>query len=112
MFVCLLIYFGYLMLRKAIDEPTQRGRLSAALSIFGFVDVIIVWKSIQWWRTQHPSPVLSIRTGGGNIDPAMEHMIYRDLLAFLLIAAAIVVVRMRQEMMEREIDSLRRLAHA
>ena len=112
MFVCLLIYFGYLMLRKAIDEPTQRARLSAALSIFGFVDVIIVWKSIQWWRTQHPSPVLSIRTGGGNIDPAMEHMIYRDLLAFLLIAAAIVLVRMRQEMIEREIDSLRRLAHA
>ena len=45
------------------------------------------------------------RTGGGNIDPAMEHMIYRDLLAFLLIAAAIVLVRMRQEMIEREIDS-------
>ena len=112
MFVCLLIYFGYLMLRKAIDEPTQRGRLSAALSIFGFVDVIIVWKSIQWWRTQHPSPVLSVRTGGGNIDPAMEHMIYRDLLAFVLIATAIVLVRMRQEMIEREIDSLRRLAHA
>ena len=32
--VGVLIFAGYLMLRKAIDEPTQRGRLSAALCIF------------------------------------------------------------------------------
>ena len=107
-----LVYAGYLMLRRSIDEPTQRGRLSAALSIFGTVDIVIVWKSIEWWRTQHPGPVLSIRTGGGNIDPAMEHMIFRNFLALLLIAAAMVLVRARQETMEREIDSLRRLAHA
>ena len=42
MFVCLLIYAGYLLLRQAIDEPTQRARLSAALSIFGCVDIVIV----------------------------------------------------------------------
>ena len=112
MFVCLLIYTGYLLLRKSIDEPTQRGRLSAALSIFGCVDIVIVWKSIEWFRTQHPGPVLSIRTGGGNIDPNMEAMVYRNVFAFLMIAAGIILVRMKQEETEREIDGLRRLAHA
>lgn len=112
MFVCLLIYVGYLLLRQAIDEPTRRGRLSAAFSIFGTVDVIVVWKSIEWFRTQHPGPVLDIRTGGGRIDPAMQSMIGRDLLAFLLIAAALVLLRMKQEENAREIDALRRLAHA
>ncbi len=112
MLVCVLIYFGYLLLRRAIDEPTQRARLSAALSIFGFVDVVIVWKSIEWFRTQHPAPVLSIRTGGGNMDPAMEHALYINFFAILLIAAALVMVRMRQEATAREIDSLRRYANA
>jgi heme exporter protein C len=112
MFVCLLIYSGYIMLRQSIDEPTQRARLSAALSIFGAFDVVIVWKSIEWFRTQHPGPVLSIRTGGGTIDPSMEAMIYRNLLALLLIAAALVLVRVKQEETAREIDGLRRLAHA
>ncbi len=112
MFVCLLIYTGYLLLRRSIAEPTQRARLSAAMSIFGCVDIVIVWKSIEWFRTQHPGPVLSIRTGGGNIDPSMEAMIYRNVFAFLLIAAGIILVRMRQEETEREIDGLRRLAHA
>ncbi len=110
--VCVLIFSAYLMLRQAIDEPTQRARLSAALSVFGCVDVVIIWKSIEWFRTQHPGPVLSIRTGGGNIDPAMERMIYMNLLAILLIATALVLVRTRQEATAREIDSLRRLANA
>ena len=110
--VCILIYAGYLMLRRSVDEPTQRARLSAALCIFGCVDIVIVWKSIEWFRTQHPAPVLSIRTGGGNIDPAMEHMIYLNFLAILLMAAALVLVRTRQEATAREIDSLRRFANA
>ena len=110
--VCVLIFSGYLMLRRAIDEPTQRARLSAALSIFGCIDVVIVWKSIEWFRTQHPGPVLSIRTGGGNIDPAMEHMLYLNFLAILMIATALVLVRTRQEGIAREIDSLRRVANA
>ena len=110
--VCVLIFSGYLMLRHAIEEPTQRARLSAALSIFGCIDVVIVWKSIEWLRTQHPGPVLSIRTGGGNIDPAMEHVLYLNFCALLMIATALVLLRTRQESTAREIDSLRRLANA
>lgn len=112
MFVCWLLYAGYLMLRSAVEEPTQRAKFSAVLSLFAFTDVIIVWKSIEWWRNLHPGPVLSIRTGGGNMDPAMEAMIYRNLLALVLFAIVLVMVRMRQEEMRREIASLRQLALA
>src|SRR5215469_1502821 len=75
MLVCWLMYAGYLILRRAVDEPTQRARLSAFLSILGCVNVGIVYKSIEWFRTQHPSPVLSIRQGGG-MGPGMEAPIY------------------------------------
>lgn len=110
--VCVLIFSGYLMMRRAIDEPTQRARLSSALCIFGCVDVVIVWKSIEWFRNNHPGPVLSIRTGGGTIDPAMEHMIYMCFYAFAIIGTALILIRTRQEATAREIDSLRRLANA
>lgn len=110
--VCILIFSGYLMLRRAIDEPTQRARLSAALALFGCLDVVIVYKSIDWFRTQHPAPVLSFRTGGGNIDPAMERMLFLNFFAILMIAAALVLIRTRQEATAREIDSLRRFANA
>ncbi len=111
MLACWLIYAGYLILRRAIDEPTQRARLSAFLSIFGCVDVGFVYKSIEWFRTQHPAPVLSIRQGGG-MGPGMESPIYWNWLAMLCIASLLVIVRMRQEDVSREIDSLRRMAHS
>jgi heme exporter protein C len=111
-FICGLIYAGYLMLRHAIEDPTARAKNSAVLSIFAFTSVVITYKAIDWWRTQHPGPVLSFRTGGGRIDPAMEAMIYWNWLALLLLAAAFLLIRMRQEQMQREIDALRRYAHA
>jgi heme exporter protein C len=110
--VCILIFFGYLIMRRAIDEPTQRARLSSALCIFGCVDVVIVWKSIEWFRNQHPGPVLDFRTGGGKIDPAYQNVFGLNFLAILLIAIALILIRTRQESTAREIDSLRRIAHA
>jgi heme exporter protein C len=110
-FVCWLMYVGYLMLRNAIDEPNARARMSAVLSIFACIDIVIVWKSIEWFRTQHPGPVLSIRNGGG-MAPGMEAPIWWNLLALLMLSASLILIRMRQEAMQREIDSLRRYAHA
>src|SRR5215510_9671663 len=55
--ICVLLYSGYLMLRRAVEKPTQRARISAVYSLFAWIDVPIVWFSIRWWRTQHPQPM-------------------------------------------------------
>ena len=111
--ICWIMYFGYLMLRSAIDDPTERAKNSAVLSIFASASVAVTWKAIEWWRTQHPGPVLSIRTGGvQKIDPMMEQMLYVNTIALVLLAAIFVLVRLRQEEVQREIDALRRYAHA
>ena len=107
--VCWLLYAGYLMLRHAIEEPTQRATFSAVFNIFAFVDVPIVIFSIKWWRTQHPQPVL---WGGGSMDPAYKATFYWNLLALILLAVVMAMVCLRQEETQREIDSLRRHAHA
>lgn len=106
MFVCVLLYMGYLIMRPAITDPTQRGTLSAVLSIFAFADVPIVWFSIRWWRTQHPGPVLE--TGGLPHDMALA-LLY-NFIALLMIGTALVLVRLRSENVQREIEALRRLA--
>jgi heme exporter protein C len=110
-FVCWLIYVGYFMLRRAIDDPSARARLSAVLSIFACVDIVLVWKSIEWFRTQHPGPVLEIR-GGGGMAPGMEAPLWWNFLALLMLSTALILIRTRQETMKLEIDALRRHAHA
>ena len=105
-----LLYLGYLMLRHAIEEPTQRANFAAVFSIFAFLDVPIVYFSIRWWRTQHPAPVFFSQNGSFPHDWTV--VLDWTILAVLMFAALIVCVRLRQEEDQRELDYLRRLAHA
>ena len=108
-FVLCLLYGGYLVLRLAIEEPTTRARIAAVMSIFAFADVPLVWYSIEWFRTQHPQPVLR---AGGSIDPAMKSALYWNVLPMAMIATILLLIRYRQESVRREIDALRRQVHA
>jgi heme exporter protein C len=103
-----VVYASYLMLRHAIDEPTTRARIAAVFNILAFTDVPIVWFSIKWWRTQHPQPVL---WGGGSMDPDYKTTLYLNLLAILCLGVILTMIRHRQEETQREIYSLRRVAH-
>ena len=110
--ICWLIFAGYLMLRRAVEDPDARARLCAVVSVFGTVNAWFVYKVIEWFpRLQHPGPVLSFRVAG-RIDHTLELPIYWNALAFICLAAVLVMIRMRQESVAREIDSLRRLAHS
>lgn len=108
MLVCWLLYAGYLVLRRAVEEPAQRARLSAVLSILSFSVVPFVFFSIKWFRTQHPQPVLY---GEGKMDSAYRAMLYGNWLPLLLVAVLLVAVRMKQENRRLELDALRREAH-
>ena len=69
-FVLWLIYWGYLMLRRLVESPEQRARLSAVFGVLGAVDVPIIYVSNRVWRTQHPQPVIGGGEGSG-LDPRM-----------------------------------------
>jgi heme exporter protein C len=108
--MCFLLYLGYLLLRPAVGEPTQRGVMSAIVAIFAFADIPIVVMAIRLRdvRTQHPSPVLE--TGG--LDPTWVPPFLIGILALVLIGSSLVLVRLHQETSQREIDSVRRELHA
>lgn len=109
MLVCWLLYAGYLMLRHAVEDLTQRARIAAVFSILACVDVPIVFFSIRWWRTQHPQPVV---WGGGSMDPAYWNMLFLNWIPLLLLAATLTSLRMQQEQQQRRLEALRRQAHA
>jgi heme exporter protein C len=65
----LLILIGYLMLRTFLDDPKKEATYGAVLAIVGFVDLPIVYFSVEWWRTLHQPMSISIR--GVSIAPSM-----------------------------------------
>jgi len=101
-----LIYVSYLVLRRfAAGGQTQV--LAAAFAIFGFVDVPIVYMSIRWFRTQHPSPVIGGGQGSG-LDPAMARVFLANLAAFTLLGILFLVLRYKLQVKEQALE----LAHA
>jgi heme exporter protein C len=108
--MCFLLYLGYLLVRPAIAEPTQRATMSAFISIFAFADVPLVVMAIRLpnVKTQHPGPVLET----GQMAPEFLPPFFLGILALLLLGSALVLVRLHQETSRREIDSLRRELHS
>jgi heme exporter protein C len=97
--ILVLLYAGYLSLRSAIDEPNRRAVIAGAFSLFAFADVPIVWYSIRWWRTQHPQPM--------ELEPEMMQVLMINWAAMILLAAALILIRIDQEHISRRIESLR-----
>jgi heme exporter protein C len=108
--MCFLLYLGYLVVRPAITEPTQRATISAFIAIFAYADIPLVDMAIRLpnVRTQHPGAVLET----GQMAPIFIPPFLVGIFAVLLISSALVLVRLHQETAQREIDSLRRELHA
>jgi heme exporter protein C len=106
-FVLWLIYLGYLMLRRLVESPEQRARLSAVFGILGAVDVPIVYMSNRWWRTQHPAPVMGGGEGSG-LDPQMRIAFLTTLLAFTLFYFYLWRIRCDLERTQETVETLQR----
>ena len=98
-----LIYVSYLVLRRYATGG-QTPVLAAVLAIFGFVDVPIVYMTIRWFRTQHPSPVIAGGEGSG-LDPTMWHALLWNWLAFSMLAIILVALRYRLQTLEEQVEA-------
>ena len=55
------IYVGYLMLRSYMGRTDASARAGAVLAIIGIIDVPIIYESVNWWRTLHPTAQVGVQ---------------------------------------------------
>jgi heme exporter protein C len=81
------IYVGYLLLRTYMGRSDSGARSAAVVGIIGFIDVPIVYESVNWWNTLHPSQfVLEGQLPGQMLLALLISMAtFTLLLVFLLI---------------------------
>lgn len=90
----LLIYTGYLSLRRVADSPARRARWSAVVGVIGFVDVPIVHMSVVWWRSLHQEPTV-LRPGSPTIAGSMLATLLVAFLVFSIAYGYLMAVRLR-----------------
>jgi heme exporter protein C len=99
--VLLFLFLGYLALRAAFDDTDRADRASAVLAIVGVVNVPIIHYSVEWWATLHQGPTVT-RLAAPAIDMRMLLPLLAMTLGFTLYFAALLMMRVRAEVLERE----------
>jgi heme exporter protein C len=97
----LFLYLGYMALRSAFDDVQRADRASALLAVVGVIDVPIVHYSVIWWNSLHQGPSL-LKFSKPSMPPEMYLPILAMILGFTLLFAALLMTRLRAEVLNRE----------
>ncbi len=94
-----LIMIAYLLARR-YGGPAGR-KLSAALALFAAIDVPLVYKSVDIWRTVHPKTTVV-----PTLDPRMRPAFWSAFLLMLLVWSLLLTLRVRLESARAELAAL------
>src|SRR6476659_7236651 len=95
-----LMMIGYLLARR-YGGPAGR-KLSAALALFAAINVPLVYKSVDIWRTVHPQTTVVPK-----LDPRMRPAFWSAFLLITLVWALLLTIRVRLERARAELAVLR-----
>lgn len=104
--ILLFLYIGFISLQSAIDEPRRADRAGAVLAIVGVINVPIIYFSVQWWNTLHQGATIRILNKPTIAAPMLAAMLI-ILAACWLYSIAVVLVRLRYIILEREQNAAR-----
>lgn len=99
--ILLFLYLGYMGLRAGIDDLGRADRASAVLAIVGVINIPIIRYSVEWWNSIHQAPsVMKMDRPSMPMDMLLPLLMM--LLGFTLYFAAVLLVRLRAEILRRE----------
>ena len=93
--ILLVAYAGYLALRRFVEDPERRAVWAAVTGIVAFVDVPLIWYSVQWWRSLHQA-----QSSPKTVDPQMVLALRWNAFAYL--ALLIFFIWSRYQVAQRE----------
>jgi len=97
----LFLYLGYMGLRASFEDTQRADRASAVLAVVGVVNVPIIHYSVLWWNSLHQAPSV-MKLGAPEIALPMLVPLLVMFLGFTLFFGAVVLVRLRGEVLRRE----------
>jgi heme exporter protein C len=102
--ILLFLYLGYIALVEAIDDTRRADNAGALVAIIGAINVPIIYFSVKWWNTLHQGATISM-TAAPKMASTMLTAMLLMTLAFWAYAFAVVFMRTRAVILERERDA-------
>jgi heme exporter protein C len=99
--ILLFLYLGYMGLRAGLEDTQRADRASAVLAVVGVINVPIIHYSVTWWNSLHQAPSV-MRLAKPTMATSMLVPLLMMLLGFTLLFGALLLVRLRAEILARE----------
>jgi heme exporter protein C len=99
--ILLFLYFGFMALQAAIDDPRRADKAGALLALVGVINVPIIYFSVKWWNTLHQGASVSLTKSPSMAVTMLTAMLIMTF-GFWFYGIAAVMLRARCIMLERE----------
>lgn len=93
--VLLVLFLGYMTLRRVPAEPEVRAKRSAFAALFAALDVPIVHFSVVWWKTLHQGATVLNANLSPQIHGSMAWTLLLGFVALTLVFVWMLLVRYR-----------------
>jgi heme exporter protein C len=99
--ILLFLYLGYMGLRAGLEDTQRADRASAVLAVVGVINVPIIHYSVTWWNSLHQGASV-MAFARPKLPASMLVPLLMMLLGFTLLFGALLLVRLRAEILSRE----------
>ena len=104
-----LIFMGYFLLRMSVNDRDKESRLASVMGIIGCLDIPIIHKSVEWWRTLHqPSTLFKVQSGKASpsISPELLTPLIASTIVMLLFYLYLLLLRYQTEIRREQLNQL------
>jgi len=101
----LLLLLGYLAVRRLPADYEVRAKRAAIVGLLLVPNVMIVRKSVDWWRTLHQKPTLLANGLDSKIEGLMLFSLFTGFIAISLVFGWLIVHRFRLAWLEEQVES-------
>ncbi len=98
--VLLFLYFGFIALANAFEDPRRGDRAAALLALIGLANLPIIYFSVHWWNTLHQGS--TVKLTGTSMHVQMLTGMLLMVFAFWMYSIATALTRVRSIILERE----------
>lgn len=104
--ILLFLYLGVMALYAAFEDERTGAKAAGILALIGVVNIPIIHYSVYWWNTLHQQSTITkviTRFEKPSMAPEMLWPLLLNILGFALIAGTLVILRLNNQILQREV---------
>jgi heme exporter protein C len=95
--ILLFLFLGFSVISNAFDSEESGMKAASFLALIGVVNIPVIHYSVRWWNSLHQDATI-FKIGKPSIDTSMLWPLLIMMVAFILLSAAYVFMRSRNQL--------------